>query len=407
MNWQKIVFFAFALSISFTYVPMITLVAGAIILAIYNREEIKNLAGKSVSFSQVLFLGFAVSVAVQAVLTIIFGASFEDLVQAGGLFTALKNPAAIQSGVTKEVFTLIIVFCTTYLVVTSPTPQRWVFKWAIGLSLVALTFQCWNVNVGSQARHTMRLSLLREEILANIDSRIKSLGLSLNRDTVLNEHVAEVPAFYYATADAYLYFKDGAGVKRGEIVTVGSKWFHLIDSEIITDKATGLIYEPVASYDDETKHGWLRVDRLSKSVTTSKVASLPTPVTAPVVPTSVAPVNTSLPKVAEVETVQPVTPVEKNSNSVVVTTGDWVATDIVPNFGDRIEFGRFQTPDDVKRLEARINGGIIPALMPRQTDDGRWSAILNFDTGGKNVERHQIELKLKYGLPLTVVVQKL
>lgn len=389
---------------------MITLVAGLIILAVYNREEIKNLAGKSVSFSQVLFLGFAVSVGVQAVLTIIFGASFDDLYQAGGIFVALKNPAAIQSGVTKEIFSLVIVFCTTYLVVTAPEPQRWVFKWAIGLSLVALTFQCWNVNVGSQARHTMRLSLLREEILANIDSRIKGVGLSLNRDTVINEHSAEMPAAYYATADAYLYSRDGDDVKRGEEVEVGSKWFHLVDGEVLTDKATGVFYEPVASYDDETKIGWLRVDRMSKSSTAQKAVTVTTPasvITPVITPVVQQPITTAPSNEVVVPAVVEKKPVEKRSNSVTVTTGDWVATGIASDLGDRIEFGRFQTPDDVKRLEARINGGSIPSFIPCQTDDGRWCAILNFDTGGKNIERHQIELKLKYGLPLTVVVQKL
>ncbi len=415
MNWQKIVLFAFALSIAFTYAPMITLVAGGIILAIYNREEIKNLAGKSVSFAQVLFLGFAIAVAVQAVLTIIFGASFDSLVQAGGLFAALKNTDAIQGAVAKEVFALIIVFCATYLVVSSPTPQRWVFKWAIGLSLIAIMFQCWNNSllVGSKDRHTMRLAALREEILANMDSRIKGVNSSLSHDTVLNEHSAEMPAFYYATSDAYLYSQEGDGVKRGEQVAVGSRWFHLMDGETIIDKATGVVYEPVASYDDETKHGWLRVDAMSKSPTAKKAVavSAPTPIVA--TPTSSPviqkPVVTLL-KATKAETVALVQEqaVEKSGNQITVKTGEWVATGFAPHDDVRIELGRFETIEDVSRLEARIAGGFIPSdLNPKQTDDGRWCAVLNFATGGSNLARHQIELRLKYGLPLNVVVQKI
>ena len=253
MNWQKVVLFSFGLSIMFVYAPLITLLAGAILLAVYNGQEIKNLAGKGLTFAHVLFIGFIIAVTVQAVLTIVFGASFDALVQAGGWFNALKNPAALQGGVIKEVLALIIVFCATYLAVTAPA-KRWLFKLTMVASIAALMFQCWNVNyplsAGSQARHTTRLSLLREEILSNADARLKKLGLVINHNTVLSEHAADMPAVYYATVDAYLYTKDGNGVKRGEPVVAGSRWFYLTDGETVTDVATGITYEPVAAYDD-------------------------------------------------------------------------------------------------------------------------------------------------------------
>lgn len=413
MNWQKVTILAFVLAIVNYYCWPIALVAGAILLFCYQGQEIKNLAGKGIGFAQVLFLSFVIAVAVHAVLTIIFGASFDILYQSVGLYNALKNPDAIQSGVAKEVFALIIVFCATYLVVSSPTPQRWVFKWAIGLSVVALMFQCWNVNAGSQARHKMRLSLLREEILANFDSHIKGWGLSLNRDTVINEHSAEMPAVYFATPDANLYSKDVDGVKRGEEVAVGSRWFHLVDGETIIDKATGVVYEPVASYNDETKHGWLRVDAMSKSPTAKKAVavSASTPVVA--TPTSSPVIQKPaviLSKATKAETVALVQEqaVEKGGNTVTVKTGEWVTTGFAPQDDVCIELGRFETMEDVSRLEARIAGGFIPNdLNPKQTEDGRWCAVLNFATGGSNLARHQIELRLKYGLPLSVAVQKL
>ncbi|MDO8668944.1 MAG: hypothetical protein Q7K65_01485 [Candidatus Buchananbacteria bacterium] len=406
MKWQKVVLAAFGLSILYYYAPMITLIAGAIMIAVFNRQEIKNLAGKSVSFAQILFLGFGIAIGTQAILTIVFGATFDSLVQAGGLFVALKNPAAIQAGVIKEVFALVIVFCATYLVVTALTPQRWVFKWAIVLSLVALVFQCFNVNAplfaGSKGRHMMRLSALREEVLANIGSRMNGWGLHLNRDTFLNNHIADMPTAYFATQDAYLYLKDGDGVKRGEKVDLGSRWFHIVDGETIIDKATGISYESVASYNNETKRGFMRVDRMSKSSTIPKVVKKESPAPVPV-EEAVEPVEATAVKTVMLSVPEEL---EMSRNTVTVKTGQWVPTGVATDFGDRVELA-VPTKEDVERLSAQIDGGFISELRPKQTADGLWCAVLSFNAGGDNVSRHQIELQLKYGLPLNVAVQKL
>ena len=414
MNWQKVVLLAFGLSIMFVYAPLITLIAGAILLAIYNGQEIKNAAGKSLSFIQVLALGFIIALTAQAVLTIIFGASFDTLVQAGGLLIALKNPDAIKVGVIKEVFALIIVFCMAYLVVTAPTPQRWLFKWAIVLSVIALMFQCWNnrfpLSDDSKDRYTDRLSLLREEVIANMGSRLDHWNSLLNHSTVLNEHTANMPTAYYATPDAYLYEKDGDGVKRGEKVKVGSRWFHLVDDEVITDVATGITYEPVAAYNDETKRGYLRVDRLSKNkpVIKTAVASVSPPKSVSPPPLRIEieitpPKEESKPLINKEEII-----LADNSNLITVTTNEWVTTGIATNLGDRVELGRFPVSDDVKRLQARIAGG-FPAidLKPKRSSDGRWCAVLRRSDDNEEKNCHQIELRLKQGPPLMVTACKL
>ena len=411
MNWQKVVLLAFSLSIMYVYAPLITLLAGAILLVIYNRQEIKNVASKSLSFIQVLFMGFIIAVTVQVVLTIIFGASFDILVQAGGWFNGLKDPDPLRIGVIKEVFALIIVFCATYLVVTAEKPQRWLFKWAMVLSLVALLFQCWNVSLsaGSQARHTMRLSLLREEILANADARLKKLGLMLKRNTVLNEYAADMPAVYYAANDAYLYEKDGNGVKRGELIEAGSRWFYLTDGETITDAPTGITYEPVAAYEDETKRGWLRLDRISKSEPVAKSK----PMALPVIQSVLSPAQNmaSRPAVAvalaKVEPAVAAEAVGVDSDRVLAKSGVWTKSQVTLQFSDHLVLGPLAALEDVERLEVKLGGQLVPNCRSEKTDAGNWSVVLDLNAGGENGSCQSVELRLQYGFPLNVDVHKI
>lgn len=404
MNWQKVIGIAFGLSVMFTYFPVIAFLAGIIILAIYNRQDVKELAGKSVSFAQVLCLSFAIAVATQAVLTLIFGARFEYSMAVSGLFTALDNPDAIKALVAKEVFALIIVFCVTYLVVTSTRPNRWVFKLAIVFSLVALIFQCWHGSLSKeqQNRHDGQLSLLRDAVIANVDSRINDVGLLLKRDTVISKQ----PACYYALADAHLYFPEGDSVQRGEPVKVDSKWFLLTVSDNIVDPVTGISYSPVASYDDETKTGWLRVDQMSKSPVTPPIASSLSAIKAksPIVD------QQEILDVVPLESVKQlkssVLESEKNSNAVVVSTGSWTPSGFDKRLGEKVQLGPFIGIEDINRLEVKVGDKISSSLKYLPTNDGL-IVVLNCSGVDDTVGLHPIELHLKYGLPLSVTVQKL
>lgn len=105
----------------------------------------------------------------------------------------------------------------------------------------------------------------------------------------------------------------------------------------------------------------------------------------------------------KVPTVEP----EKNSNVVTVTSGDWISSEVSPNHGDKIKVGEFPNKEDVVRLIAGINGVTIPNLIPMKGNDSLWYIVLDCNSGGSNKNRYPIELRLKYGLPLSVTVQKL
>ena len=399
-NWINVVLSAFGLSVLFFYAPAITVVAGLILVVYYHNQEIANVAGKVVGFVQLLALAFITAVVTQVLLTIVFGASFQTLVASGGLLAALQNPAAITSAVTKEVLALVVVLCAVYLMVTATTPQRWLFKVAMALSLLALTFQCWNVGTaGSQARHQMRLTLLTEEVLANISVRLKDFGLGLNRDTVFKEHRANMPTIYFALSDAYLYAKDGEGLKRGEPVKLGSRWFHLVDGQTISHNE--ISYLPVASFDDEKVTGWLRADRMSESEpSTPKVEALTPPVEELVAANPVKPAVVA-PAVCQPSFDLAIENGEISEELVEASVGQWIATRFIPRNGELVKLGYFESAEDINRLQARIGKKVLTKINPKQDGVGWYTDIM---VTGPNSANEPLEISVKRGLPLMVSV---
>ena len=245
----------------------------------------------------------------------------------------------------------------------------------------------------------------------------KSISVTLAKESVQLGHLnQEVKKVYLA--DCNTAKKNFTSITaQDQILKSGLKVKVKLTSPVVMYAEQGFINVLLAddqgefSLDPSDSGVWLPVEvvTLGQQTTPKVVVASTQPVQLSPAVATVKPVVVSA-IVAEPELLAPSPKlvVEKNSNTITVTTGQWVTTGIATDLGDRVELGRFSTIDDVSRLEARISGGSIPRdLSAQQTSDGRWSAVLEFNTGGSNLNRHQIELRLKYGLPLKVAIQKI
>lgn len=155
---------------------------------------------------------------------------------------------------------------------------------------------------------------------------------------------------------------------------------------------------------------WLPVE----AVTLGQKKLEPAIATAAVKPVSPASVKPTKLLVGPVESLtpalEPLDLAESTGNSLIevkVKTREWTTTGIIPQKNERWELGPVASREDILRLEGRLSGSMISNITPIPSGKGRWTAVLNFDTGWENTSGYQLEFRLKQGLPLVVGLRKI